>query len=83
MTHLVSPAGMGFGDVKAGAVAGAALGLIDPQLAVLALVLGLAAAASWGLVRRSRTVPFGPGLVAGALAALVVARLVGIEAVGW
>ena len=49
VTHLVSPAGMGFGDVKAGAVAGAALGLIDPQLAVLALVLGLAAAASWGL----------------------------------
>ena len=81
VTHLVSPAGMGFGDVKAGAVAGAALGLVDPQLAVLALVLGLATAASWGLVRRARTVPFGPGLVAGALAALVVARLVGIEAV--
>ena len=74
---------MGFGDVKAGAVAGAALGLIDPQLAVLALVLGLAAAASWGLVRRSRTVPFGPGLVAGALAALLIGRLVGIEAVVW
>ena len=83
VTHLVSPAGMGFGDVKAGAVAGAALGLIDPRLAVLALVVGLAAAASWGLVRRSRAVPFGPGLVAGALAALVVARVVGIEAVMW
>lgn len=83
LTHLVSPAGMGFGDVKAGAVAGAALGLIDAQLALLALVLGLAAAAGWGLARRSRSVPFGPGLVAGALAALVVARIVGIEAVSW
>ena len=49
VTHLVSPAGMGFGDVKAGAVLGAALGLLDPQIALLALVLGLAAAASWGL----------------------------------
>ncbi|MET0323955.1 MAG: prepilin peptidase [Ilumatobacteraceae bacterium] len=83
VTHLASPAGMGFGDVKAGAVAGAAVGLIDPQLAVLALVLGLATAATWGLLRRSRTVPFGPGLVAGSLAALVVGRFVGIEAVIW
>ena len=28
-THLVSPAGMGFGDVKAGTVLGAAVGLVD------------------------------------------------------
>ena len=67
LTHLVSPAGMGFGDVKAGAVAGAALGLIDPQLAVLALV------ARPGRRRRVGPRPpvphraVRPGLVAGAL----------------
>ena len=61
LTHLVSPTGMGFGDVKAAAVLGAALGLIDPQVALLALVLGLASAAVWGLARRARSVAFGPG----------------------
>ena len=61
MTHLVSPAGMGFGDVKAGAVIGAAVGLVDPQLAALALVLGLAGSAGWAAVRRRRTIPLGPG----------------------
>ena len=77
LTHLVSPAGMGFGDVKAGAVLGAALGLIDPQVALLALVLGLASAAAWGLARRARSVAFGPGLVTGALLALAIGRAAG------
>ena len=83
LTHLVSPTGMGFGDVKAGAVLGAALGLIDPQVALLALVLGLASAAVWGLARRARSVAFGPGLVTGALLALAIARAAGVEAVTW
>ena len=83
LTHLVSPTGMGFGDVKAGAVLGAALGLIDPQVALLALVLGLASAAAWGLARRARSVAFGPGLVTGALLALAIARAAGVEAVTW
>lgn len=83
LTHLVSPAGMGFGDVKAGAVLGAALGLIDIQVALLALVLGLSSAAIWGLARGSRSVAFGPGLVAGALLALALARWADIEAVTW
>ena len=34
ITHLVSPVGMGFGDVKAGAVVGGAVGLVGAQLAV-------------------------------------------------
>jgi leader peptidase (prepilin peptidase)/N-methyltransferase len=83
VTHLVSPAGMGFGDVKAGAVLGAALGLLDPQIALLALVLGLTSAATWGLARRARSVAFGPALVVGALLAMVLARLAGVEAVTW
>ena len=61
---------MGFGDVKAGAVLGAALGLLAAPLAVLALVLGLLAAATFGLLRRLRTIALGPALVAGAVLAL-------------
>jgi leader peptidase (prepilin peptidase)/N-methyltransferase len=79
-THLLAPDGMGFGDVKAGVVLGAALALVDTQLAVLGLVLGLAAGAAWGLVRRARTVPLGPALVGGAIAALAAGRLLGLEA---
>ncbi len=83
LTHLVSPAGMGFGDVKAGAVLGAALGLIDVQVAVLALLLALAGSAAWAVVRRQRTMPLGPGLVLGAVAALAIAWVVGVEASSW
>lgn len=71
ITHLVTPAGMGFGDVKAGAVLGAAVGVVDTQVALLALVLGLAGAAAWGLARGARSIALGPGLVGGALAALL------------
>jgi len=80
VTHLAAPAGMGFGDVKAGVVLGGALGLVDGQLALFALVLGLAAGALWGLTRRARSIPLGPALVLGAVAALVVGRLLGVEA---
>jgi leader peptidase (prepilin peptidase)/N-methyltransferase len=80
VAHLVAPTGMGFGDVKAGAVLGAALGLLDVQLAVFALVLGLGAGAAWGLTWRARSIPLGPALVVGALAALTAARLLGLEA---
>lgn len=79
VTHLATPSGMGFGDVKAGLVLGAALGLVDGQLALLALVVGLAAGALWGLTRRARAVPLGPALVLGAIAALAVGRLLGVE----
>jgi leader peptidase (prepilin peptidase) / N-methyltransferase len=82
LTHLVSPAGMGFGDVKAGAVLGAALGLINVQLAVLALMLGLFGSAVWALAARRRSIALGPGLVGGAVVALIVARLMHLEAAG-
>ena len=81
VTHLVTPSGMGFGDVKAGAVLGAALGLIDVEVALLGLVLGLGLGAVWGVGRRVRSIALGPALVLGALAAVVIARLVGVEAV--
>ena len=72
VVHLITPSGMGFGDVKAGAVLGAAMGLIDVELALLALVLGLGAGAAWGLARRARSIALGPSLVAGALAAVLI-----------
>ena len=70
--HLITPSGMGFGDVKAGAVLGGAMGLIDVELALLALVLGLGAGAAWGLATRARSIALGPSLVAGALAAVLI-----------
>jgi leader peptidase (prepilin peptidase)/N-methyltransferase len=82
VTHLVSPAGMGFGDVKAGSVLGAALALVSVQIAVLALVLGLAGAAASALAMRRRSIALGPGLVAGAVVALIVAKVLNVEAAG-
>lgn len=80
VTHLVTPAGMGFGDVKAGAALGAAVGLVSAQLAVLTLMMALAGSAGWAVTGRRRHVALGPGLVAGALLSLAVGHLIGLEA---
>ncbi|CAN5752673.1 MAG: prepilin peptidase [Ilumatobacteraceae bacterium] len=80
VAHLVSPDGMGFGDVKAGSVLGAAVGLISGPVAVLALLFALAGSGGWAVVQRRRHVALGPGLVLGASTALVAARLIGVEA---
>jgi len=55
--------------------------LLATPLALLALVVGLAVAAVVGLARRQRTTALGPALVAGALVALVLGRLSGVEVV--
>ncbi|MGA9277174.1 prepilin peptidase [Ilumatobacter sp.] len=73
IAHLVAPAAMGFGDVKAALVAGAALGLVDPILGLAALAIGSAGTAVVGVVTRRRTLVFGPGLICGAVIALVAA----------
>lgn len=78
-THLVSPSGLGFGDVKAATVVGAALGLISPVVAVAALVAALATTAFGAIAGGRRAVAFGPGLVVGAAVALAWARLVGVR----
>jgi len=80
--HLVSPAGMGFGDVKAGVALGTAIGLIDTASSLVGLFVGSLIAASAGLVTRQRHVPFGPSLVIGAAVALVIARARGVSPVG-
>lgn len=71
--HLVAPASMGFGDVKVACVLGAAVGLIHPVYGLVALTVGSFFGALAGLVARRRTVAFGPALVAGAVAALLLA----------
>lgn len=69
--HLVSPAAMGFGDVKTSVVLGAALGTVDWRLAPVALCLAAFGGAGVGLAGRRRTIAFGPFLVFGAWAVLL------------
>jgi leader peptidase (prepilin peptidase)/N-methyltransferase len=68
--HLLSPAAMGFGDVKAGFVLGACLGVLDWRLALTGLALASGITSCVAIARRRPTVAFGPGLVLGALIAL-------------
>lgn len=69
--HLVSPAAMGFGDVKLSIVLGGVLGTVDWRLGMVALCAAGLTGAAFGLATRRHTVPFGPFLVAGALMTLV------------
>jgi leader peptidase (prepilin peptidase)/N-methyltransferase len=71
LLHLASPASMGFGDVKAGVVLGAALGTLDWRLGLVALTLAAGLGATVGIARRTSTIPFGPFLVTGAALALL------------
>jgi len=71
MLHLVSPVSMGFGDVKAATVLGAAVGTIDWRLGAVALCLASLGGAVAGLVTRRRSIAFGPFLVFGAWFALL------------
>ena len=71
VVHVVSPTAMGFGDVKAGAVLGAAAGNVDWRLALVALTLASGAAGAVGIARRARTIAFGPFLVVATAAVLV------------
>lgn len=70
--HLASPASIGFGDVKLAAVAGAAAGLLDPRIGLLALCLATGSTALLGLLLGRRSLPLGPGLVAGTVSAALI-----------
>ena len=65
LLHLVSPASMGFGDVKAALVIGLAVGSVDWHLGLVALTLAAGTAGALGIARRVRTLAFGPFLVLG------------------
>ncbi|MPY96285.1 MAG: prepilin peptidase [Acidimicrobiia bacterium] len=86
LTHLVNPAGMGFGDVKLALLLGlflgwSAQGYVDSlYLVLLALLVGSALGSVVGvvlLVRRGRGAhyPFGPWLALGTVVVLVGAEL--------
>jgi leader peptidase (prepilin peptidase)/N-methyltransferase len=76
--HLISPRGMGFGDVRLAAVIGIHAGWLGLDHVVLAVFLGFLVAAVVGVAllasgRRGRRdpVPFGPFLATGALIAVL------------
>lgn len=78
--HLVSPRGMGFGDVKLAFVLGVVMGWISWGTLVLGLflavvlgaVIGVAVAKAGGESIRARQIPFGPFLAAGTVLAVLV-----------
>lgn len=79
--HLVSPRGMGFGDVRLAGLLGVALGWLDLGHVLLGLFLGFLTASVIsltliGLKVRSRKdrIPFGPFLALGAVLAILVGR---------
>ena len=79
VVHLISPRGMGFGDVKLSFTLGLALGCVGWGEMIVGLFLGFFYGAIIGLVilavskrGRGQAVPFGPFLVAGAVTALLV-----------
>lgn len=88
VVHVISPKGMGFGDVRLSAVIGLFLGWIELELVLLGMLVGflLASVIGIGLMvagRRGRkdAVPFGPFLAAGAVLAILFSRQL-LEAYG-
>jgi leader peptidase (prepilin peptidase) / N-methyltransferase len=84
--HLVSPRGMGFGDVRLSFLLGLFLGWLDLRHVFLGVFFGFLLGSIVGLVlmalrRRGRKdhIPFGPFLAVGA----VVAVLAGSPILGW
>ncbi|MCU0268160.1 MAG: A24 family peptidase [Acidimicrobiales bacterium] len=85
VVHLISPRGMGFGDVKLAAVMGLYLGWpaesYSTTLAIVlwGMLLGFVVGALVGVVmfvargRKSRAIPFGPFLAGGCIAGVLFA----------
>ena len=74
--HLVSPAKLGFGDVKLAAVLGLGVGWVEPILVFHAVLLASIAALVPALVllvirRKNVAFPFGPALAIGAVAVVI------------
>ena len=77
--HVISPRGLGFGDVRLSALLGLFLGWIGPPHVVVGLFLGFLLGAvvsvtliASGLRGRKDKIPFGPFLAAGALLGVLV-----------
>lgn len=77
VVHLVDPAGLGFGDVKCAAAAGALTGAVVPTLGPLVGVIAvLLAVIALRLRRHDGSLALGPAIVLGASAGLLLAALV-------
>ena len=85
VAHLISPRGMGFGDVKLAAVMGLYVGWLGSDvtqalaLVLWAMLIGFASGSVFGFVvllrrRRNRPFPFGPFLALGTVAAVLLSR---------
>ncbi|AKL73303.1 prepilin signal peptidase PulO-like peptidase [Actinobacteria bacterium IMCC26256] len=79
LLHLISPRGMGFGDVKFSFVLGVALGWVSPATAFLGIFMGflLGSVVGIGLIAtkvktRKDYVPFGPFMALGTVSALLI-----------
>lgn len=79
LLHLISPRGMGFGDVRFSFVLGLALGWVSPATAFLGIFMGflLGAVVGIGLMAtkvktRKDHVPFGPFMALGTVSALLI-----------
>ena len=68
--YLVSPRLLRGGDVKLAAVTGAGLGVVSPELGVIALTVAVMALLAVSSVRRVSSLPMAPGFAIGALVAL-------------
>ena len=76
IVHLVTPRGMGFGDVKYAAALGALLGVLDWRLAMTAVLFSSLIGGLVGLAHAPwrRSIPFGLFLSVGGVVALATAR---------
>lgn len=83
LLHIVSPTSMGFGDVKAAVVLGAALGLLEPRLAPAALAIASLTALVVARIAGRRRIALGPHLVVAALAVATLWTLAGPEVSPW
>jgi len=79
LLHLISPRGMGFGDVKFSFVLGVALGWVSPATAFLGIFMGFLLGSVVGIAliatkvkTRKDHVPFGPFMALGAVSALLI-----------
>lgn len=76
IVHLISPAALGFGDVKLTAALGLYLGWLDPRIALQAIIVATVGFGLVLVVTRSgfaESKPFGPALVLGAAVAVAFA----------
>ena len=80
---LALTGGMGMGDVKLGAALGLAAGLVGPTTAIASPLLAFLSGGVVGvvaLVRRQRSIPFGPVMLAGFWGAVALSLLLTVDA---